>query len=147
MLRTTQIEQLKFATPKDRAVAFVIDLIFITLVVQLSALVILDTGIFDKTDVYLEVFVRVFFLGYFVVGNGPSGQTIGKRIRGIRIIQINGKSPSWKTAFLRTITQPVSALFIAGYLSVLTNESKQAFHDRMAGTYVVDSRGGVNEHG
>ncbi|NIR63557.1 MAG: hypothetical protein GWN61_05620 [candidate division Zixibacteria bacterium] len=67
-----------------------------------------------------------------------TGQTPGKAIMGIRVLTTQGKSiPFWR-AVLRYFGFFIStAPFFLGFLWVLVDERRQAFHDKMTGTYVV----------
>jgi uncharacterized RDD family membrane protein YckC len=79
-------------------------------------------------------------LAYFTYFEGSrSGQTIGKRASGIRVVDINGGGPighnravvRWLARFLSTI------VFFLGYLWMLWDPEKQTWHDKLAGSVVV----------
>lgn len=73
---------------------------------------------------------------YFFFADGlHSGQSFGKRLMGMRVVQLDGKSPcSFGQAFVRklplAILGPVDWLFIYG-------KDHQRLGDKVAGTYVV----------
>jgi uncharacterized RDD family membrane protein YckC len=78
-------------------------------------------------------------LAYFTYFEGESGQTIGKRAAGIRVVDINGGGPiGYSRAFIRFVGRYISALvFFVGYLWMLWDPQKQTWHDKMANSVVV----------
>jgi len=78
----------------------------------------------------------VYFIGSWMV----SGQTLGKSLFGLRVVRTDGKRVKFRNAFVRFITTWISALFFfMGYWWVLFDKKRQAWHDHLAGTYVVYS--------
>jgi len=80
------------------------------------------------------------YIGYFVYfEGGPTGQTIGKRTMGIRVIDFNtGGSIGHGRAFLRLIGRIISGwICYLGYLWMLWDKEKQCWHDKMATDVVV----------
>jgi uncharacterized RDD family membrane protein YckC len=79
--------------------------------------------------------------GYFILFTAAGGQTIGKMIMGIRVVNAAGDAPprvSFRTAFIRTLTCLGSVVALGGgFLPVLFSAERRAFHDRVAGTRVV----------
>ncbi len=82
--------------------------------------------------------------GYAIFLEGLwSGQTIGKKLFGLRVIQESGVRLSWLQAFLRNLTRPVDRLplfYLVGGLSALFTPSQQRLGDLLAGTVVVRER-------
>jgi uncharacterized RDD family membrane protein YckC len=78
-------------------------------------------------------------LAYFTYFEGESGQTIGKRATGIRVVDIAGGGPiGYSRAFIRFIGRYISTLVIlVGYLWMLWDPQKQTWHDKMANSVVV----------
>lgn len=79
-------------------------------------------------------------IAYFVyLEGGPTGQTIGKRALGIRVIGFDTGGPiGYGRAFIRWIGRYVSALVIyIGYLWMLWDREKQCWHDKFANDVVV----------
>jgi uncharacterized RDD family membrane protein YckC len=85
--------------------------------------------------VYLLVAIAYFT--YFE--GGASGQTIGKRALGIRVIDFAGGGPIGNSrAFIRYIGRIVSSIpLLLGYFWMLWDGEKQTWHDKMAGAVVV----------
>ena len=79
-------------------------------------------------------------IAYFTYLEGsPSGQTIGKRALGIRVIDLSGGgSIGHSRAFIRWIGRFVSAVvFLLGYLWMIWDKEKQTWHDKFANSVVV----------
>ena len=82
----------------------------------------------------------VLYVAYFVYfEGGPTGQTLGKRALGIRIIDFNNGGPiGYGRAFIRLIGRIISGLFCyLGYLWMLWDKEKQCWQDKMANDVVV----------
>ncbi len=78
------------------------------------------------------------FLIYFTMLTGDNGQTLGKRVLGIRVIRVSGEALSYMRAFGRTLCYVVSSmLFGLGFIWAIFDSKKQGWHDKIAGTRVV----------
>jgi uncharacterized RDD family membrane protein YckC len=73
---------------------------------------------------------------------GPTGQTLGKKLCRIRVIDLRVGGPIGPgRAFIRWIGRFVSAfVFGLGYLWMLWDKEKQTWHDKMATAVVVPVR-------
>ena len=78
-------------------------------------------------------------IGYYVFYQSSAGQTLGKKVLGIKVVDAQGNKPTAITFFLREIIgKAVSGIILGiGYLMVLWDGKKQALHDKIASTYVV----------
>ncbi|HMJ33411.1 MAG TPA: RDD family protein [Baekduia sp.] len=87
----------------------------------------------------LSLLVGVAYYTYF---EGESGQTIGKRAVGIRVVDIDGGGPiGYGRAFIRYVGRIISTLVVfLGYLWMLWDPQKQTWHDKMANSVVVPQR-------
>ncbi len=80
---------------------------------------------------------------YAKLEGGPSGQTIGKRAVGIRVVDINTGGP---IGFGRALGRYLFKSFISGsvcflgYLWMLWDDKKQTWHDKVTNAVVVDAR-------
>lgn len=92
------------------------------------------------------VFILYFLVdwGYAIFLEGLwSGQTVGKKIFGLRVIQESGVRVGWVQAFLRNFARPVDRLplfYLVGGVAALFTESQQRLGDLLAGTVVVRER-------
>lgn len=67
------------------------------------------------------------------------GQTLGKKLFNLRVVRENRRPMNFTSAFLREILGKFVSglLFGLGYLWVIWDLKKQAWHDKVARTYVV----------
>ncbi|MBI5044157.1 MAG: RDD family protein [Nitrospirae bacterium] len=119
---------------------FRIFLIFVNLGVGLGT--IIRGGVLDEAQILsliIALFVAIIIIiTYFVLFVGWRGQTPGKMLFKLKIIQTNGKEMTYGRAFLRWIGYSISSLTLGiGYLMVAFTKQKQGLHDKIAGTYVI----------
>jgi len=77
---------------------------------------------------------------YFAYQWALSGKTIGMAVLGIRVVKSDGSPVGARQAIIRTLTLPLSIIvFGLGFLGILTNRRRYAWHDRFAKTAVVYS--------
>jgi len=86
------------------------------------------------------LFLGLTFL-YFWGTEATSGQTLGKRVLGLKVVSADGVPPSGRAILVRNIVRFVDALplfYIAGAISVFaTGERRQRLGDLAAKTRVV----------
>ena len=83
----------------------------------------------------------ILLLLYFFIFHAFRGQTPGKRLLGVAVIDVYGERPSLARTLLRTSGYVLSAvLFSLGFLWIGFDREKRALHDWLAGTYVVLAR-------
>jgi len=85
------------------------------------------------------VFSVLAVVAYDIVPLSRSGATVGKRMMGIRVVGQDGRLISLGRSFLREVVGKwLSGLvFSLGYLWAVWDKDKQAWHDKLVGTYVV----------
>ncbi len=140
-----------------RAVAIIIDLVFLDIATKISLLPLersIDFGDIMPADlftmdtfqakVFLLYVVLYLFAGlllslvYFTYFHGATGQSIGKRVLKIKAIQTTGEPINFKIALIRWGGYIISGLVMnLGFLWVMFDKNKQGWHDKIAGTYVV----------
>ena len=82
-----------------------------------------------------------FFLNmaYFTYFHGTTGQTPGKRLMGLRVVRDSGEPIGLGLAFLRWAGYFISFMpMCMGFLWAGVDRRKQAWHDKIAGTVVID---------
>jgi uncharacterized RDD family membrane protein YckC len=81
--------------------------------------------------------IGIAYFGYFE--GSPSGQTIGKRALGIRVVDFATGGPiGFGRAVVRFVGRYVSAIAcFLGYLWMLWDKEKQTWHDKFASDVVV----------
>lgn len=87
----------------------------------------------------LERFTIFLFIFYFIYFNKVFGQTLGKKILRIKVVDKNLKTPSILSSFIREMFKffisPI--LLNLGFLSMIIDKNKQTWHDKVAKTYVI----------
>jgi uncharacterized RDD family membrane protein YckC len=97
-------------------------------------------GVDLRADIATIYVVLVpFIVGfYFVVFWSLTGRTIGKWFMGLKVVRSDGRPPTIGRSFIRFIGYGLSAVaFWLGYLWVVIDDDRQAWHDHMAKTWVV----------
>jgi uncharacterized RDD family membrane protein YckC len=140
-----------------RFVAFAVDkliLYFMSLFLLLIALLslglsggvslhrIVETGDLPHgMGLYFVVYAVTMFVTdmiYFTWFHGSVGQTPGKMLLELRVIQASGEEMTFGIAFLRWVGTFVSGPFLSlGYLWIAIDGKKQGWHDKIAATLVV----------
>jgi uncharacterized RDD family membrane protein YckC len=84
--------------------------------------------------ILLLVFSFVYFTFFFALG----GATIGKYVMGLRVVTADGRRLRPRRAVLRALAYAPSALALyLGFLSVLTDDRRRGWHDKIARTVVI----------
>jgi uncharacterized RDD family membrane protein YckC len=100
----------------------------------------------EPTGVGIQrVLSLVVFFGCFIVGEALGGQTVGKRLVGVRVMRDTGAPCGWAAGILRNVLLIVDflpALFLVGFVTILVSRKRQRIGDLVAGTVVVSSHGG-----
>lgn len=79
-----------------------------------------------------------FVVGYFVVCWSTTGQTIGMRMMGIRLVTRAGRPPNVCRSGIRYFAQFLSILLLfGGVIMVMVHRQRRSLHDVIAGTYVI----------
>ena len=142
-------ERTEKATFAPRFIAYLLDLVFIYAIALVGLFTIGLTTDFVRRDpaegtapIYLTVFYVLASFAYFLVPVALYGQTLGKRLMGIQVVDTRGRPPGWKGALLREVLGKfLSNLTLSvGYLMVLGHPERRALHDLVAGTWVVVRR-------
>ncbi|MDX4063756.1 RDD family protein [Aliarcobacter skirrowii] len=139
-------ENLQLASMRSRAFAFVIDDLIVTLLISLvywdsivaagnntEALIsLLSTLVLPL--LVLKIIYHTFFIWYY-------GQTLGKRLAKVRVIDANhwGRVTLFQS-FLRAVGRVISELFYyIGFAIAFFNDGRKTFHDFTGKTLVVDA--------
>jgi uncharacterized RDD family membrane protein YckC len=78
----------------------------------------------------------LLWLLYFTYFEGTSGQTLGKRIMGIKVVKEGGEQLTPIEAFIRTIFRIIDGfvLYLIGFILIMVSEKKQRLGDMAACT-------------
>lgn len=105
------------------------------------------TGAQNMSGLLYYLGLLLLNMTYYTFFHGVGGQTPGKMIMGIKVIRSTGEEMTPGFAFLRWVGYLVSQLvFYLGFLWVAFDRKKQGWHDKIAGTVVIRTRGG-EQHG
>jgi uncharacterized RDD family membrane protein YckC len=88
---------------------------------------------------FLGAYFLIFFL-YFVVLEGFMGQTLGKKLLKLKVVQVNGQPCGYGPAVVRNILRIIDALpflYIIGMILISRSDKKQRLGDSVAKTVVV----------
>jgi uncharacterized RDD family membrane protein YckC len=85
----------------------------------------------------IQLIIGLAYFGY--LEGSPSGQTLGKRAMGIRVIDFSNGGPiGVGRALIRFVGRYISAIAcLVGYFWMLWDKEKQTWHDKMANSVVV----------
>ncbi len=135
---------MNYAGVAERAVAVIIDSI-ILFIVSLFIIVpigllgaIFGLGFFFSPAILLFFFLGIFYFSYF---EGTSGQTPGKQLLGIRVVDETTRRPvDMGRAFIRNILRIIDELpflYLLGFILVEVDQRKRRLGDMAANTIVV----------
>ena len=77
--------------------------------------------------------ILLYDIGFWML----AGQTPGKRLMGVRIVRTDSRRLTLWNCIRRVVGYLISRILYLGYLWVLVDNKRQAWHDHLAGTYVV----------
>ena len=127
---------MNFAGPLRRLYAFTIDLGLIFLVIFTVAPVSGD-AMFSAEAAPQDL---VFFFGYFVIPTTIWGRTPGKWVAGIVVVSSDGRTPGPAAIPREMIGRFVAAIALGlGLAWMVFDPKRQGWHDKIAGTFVVDN--------
>lgn len=81
--------------------------------------------------------IMVLWLYWALMESSPWQATFGKRIFGIRVIDLQGRRISFARATGRYFAKILSSVFFIGFIMAGFTRTKQGLHDMLAGTLVV----------
>lgn len=94
-------------------------------------------AILKWTGIALGVsFPSIYALFFWTV----TGQTPGKAVMGVRIVRLDGRPMTLWTSIVRALGYSISLSSVGlGFLLALSDDRRQALHDKFAGTCVIYS--------
>ena len=137
-----------FAGFGSRLLALAIDLAIIAIILYITTAgaaasyrISHNAEVWESVSFYLfaYLFYNLFTIVYFVFFIAGKGQTPGKAAVGIKVVDLFGKETGFARALFRAFGYYLSSLFfMAGFLWYLFDRSRQTWHDKLAGTIVVE---------
>lgn len=157
-IQTPESVELEFtlAGIGNRALALMIDYLLVFLLLSLVSLVasflseqlvnlsvLLGSGT-ETVDLWLVAIALLatmaIYWGYFVAfETWWQGQTPGKRLANIRVINDNGKPEGIFQATLRSLLRPVDDILFLGFFFIVFGAQEKRIGDWLAGTLVVQA--------
>lgn len=147
LARSSRAAGTRYASFWERAVAFTIDFfLFCVLSFLVSGLVgviasaLLGDALHTSVATILALLVMIVsaFVTFVIPLRLWKGQTLGKRLLGIVVVNESGRDISWGQSFARLFLYIVSYLPVfLGFLWCIWDSRKRCFHDMIAHTLVV----------
>ena len=143
--QSNNVSSVEYANFGIRLVAFLIDRVFLGVIFAVVSLAC--SPLFSSSGDGIWVAMLVIFLGailipplYFGIFESSVWQASpGKKLLGLKVVDMNGVRLSFWRAFARTLAGIVTGLipFAIGYLMAAFTQRKQAVHDMIASCLVV----------
>lgn len=93
---------------------------------------------FLTSPIFYSLIMILFVASYYIFFWTIAGQTPGKGILGLRILPVRAGKLKLSRAILRYLAYYLSIIpFGLGILWILVDDRRMAWHDKIAGTYVV----------
>ena len=127
---------MNFAGPMRRLYAFTIDFGLIMMIIYAVAPAA-NGALFSQEAAPQDL---IFFFGYFIVPTVIWGRTPGKWVAGIVVVDSEGQTAGPAAIPREMIGKFVSYLAVGiGIFWLILDPKRQGWHDKIAGTYVVDN--------
>jgi uncharacterized RDD family membrane protein YckC len=129
-----------------RALAFLVDLVVVAILWVVGVWLARALAAVGSWTVLIgEAFGITWRLlappAYFVLGHGTEGWTLGKRLLGIRVVDLRGEPIGYLHAVGRSLAWALALLpFGLGLVVAAARRDRRALHDLIAGTKVVRER-------
>lgn len=130
---------MKFDYFVRRGVAHGVDILVV--VVPLTYLVPLLPTSLSAVPGSVTVIGGPLLLLYMILSEGRFGQSLGKKLFGLKVIRENGKKIGMKEAVIRNLSRVIDVLpmyYIAGIVILFVNKKHQRIGDLAAKTVVVN---------
>ncbi len=144
------IQSLRYAGFFIRLMAYTIDIsilscfstvIMVAVYFLISSLSLYDPGALEIIQTFFipyVIFSSIVEAFYFTYFHAVTGQTAGKWVCGIRVVDAEGGHLGMKKAFIRFLGYVLSWIFLyVGFLLIGLDRKKQGLHDKIAGSFVI----------
>ena len=137
---------MNYANVGKRFVALVIDgiilYIFQAIITFVVSLAIGGTAANEEAigavaSISVVIIIVIYWLYYAIQESSPKQATIGKQAMGLVVTDMNGEKVSFPKASIRFLSRSLSGILLIGYIMAFFTEKKQALHDMLAGTLVL----------
>jgi len=139
-----------YASYGKRVGAFVIDVVLCYLLVGMlsafgGAMIYAGRGSGSAAGGLFLLMALATGVLYFLWPTASSGQTLGKKMLNIKVVDESGYAPGWGKSFMRYVVGfglenllMYVMIGLLGWLWPLWDANKQAWHDKIGGTFVID---------
>jgi uncharacterized RDD family membrane protein YckC len=144
---TTTASKEQFSKFATRLLAYFIDFCIVLIpAIIIGALVGIWGIAWDESDKIttlkaqgIAFFIAILYEAIFL--SGPWMATPGKRLMGIKVVDINSAPINFWRAMGRTLSKVfISSIFLIGFIMAAFTSKKQALHDLMANTIVIKDK-------
>ena len=139
--KTTQLPLASFG---KRTLAFIVDfslMLMITLLLTFPQVVSIVTGNVFSPELSMVLFITLGLLwGYSTLLEGFNGQSLGKRLAGLKAVRTDGKKLSYDHAAIRNFGKAFLLPFDVIVGLRLKNKEFIRYFDKFAGTTVINLR-------
>jgi uncharacterized RDD family membrane protein YckC len=120
-----------------RAIAILIDSIIVGIATAILSLTIEISGTFNWLA--LPFVMGLIYVLYFTITESIYGYTMGKRVVNLKVMRVNGRKPSLKSAFLRNISKIHFLILLLDTLGgfFISKDNHQRYIDHIANTTVA----------
>src|SRR3989338_3260108 len=128
---------MKYEHRHRRALACLID-IFLPVI---PIMMFVGTG--EGAERQITLIATPLYLIYMILTEGIYGQSLGKKLFGIKVLMVDGSKCSFKAAIIINLLRIIDALqslYIVGILAITFTEKRQRIGDLAAKTVVVRVR-------
>ena len=138
----SNISKIILAKWSDRFLAWLIDFVIISLI---STTIIFGSfgtieyefgeGFWAENSQYIPT--SIIFFGYWIVLEYKTGQSIGKKIMKLKVIDSNGNKPSFKGIIISSFGKAFLLPFDLVLGWIITNEKRQRIFNRLGDTLII----------
>jgi uncharacterized RDD family membrane protein YckC len=135
-------KDVELANFSERVVAFAVDiLLFVALFPVTLSLLFPGEPLWNHSKGYPMVWIFIgIFLVYQAFMASEGRVSLGKRLMGLKVVDMHGHALSVPAAMLRSVGYMLSSMFSLGFIWGLFSGSRQGWHDLLVGSVVVSSR-------
>ncbi len=153
-ITTTQNIELEYdlASLGERMVATIIDLVILVgYVILINLFGTFSNGLFSSDVGWIAFFIIMLPVTFYSLLSETflNGQTVGKRVMGIKVISLSGNQPAFSQYLIRWLFRMVDiwiSSFVLATIMVAVTEKHQRLGDIVAGTTLVKTRPQTTVH-
>ena len=136
---THPVVNLNYASVWKRLAAYLIDSALLSVIAGLGWLLDIVSS-WDDLLSFSPILLLFSWLYFALLESSPMQATIGKKLLGLQVGDLDGEEISFVSATIRYFSKSIStALFFGGYIMAFFTERHQGLHDMIAKTVVIDT--------